>query len=225
MWFISAVAPGAAYVLDPAADDVDQAALALVGAGAGGLAGRLERAGDVDAGTGLVAEHRQRGVGEGEAGVERRGLLQPLLGSGLEPHQSFETGVVGRGGLGRGRQRQPERVARPRDRVVPADQPAVGQPPRQRGDLVEHRHRHLGGLGPDLGDGGRLPQLAAADAAERPDRCLGRPGRVDEPARLGAEPHPGRARPAERHAAASGEQVVEERVGAGRQARCWCPCS
>ena len=84
-------------------------------------------------------------------------------------------------------------------------------------DLVEHRHRHLRGLGPDLGNGGRLPQLAAADAAERPDGRLGRTGRVDEPARLGAEPHPGRARPAERHAAASGQQVVEERVDAGRQ--------
>ena len=176
---------GAADVLDPAADDVDQAALALVGAGAGGLAGRLERR----------ARRRRRhpaswpsiasaACASGEAGVERHRLLQLLLGPRLQPHQALEPGVVRRGGLGRGRQRQPERVARPGDRVVPADEPAVGQPPGQRGDLVEHRQSatcaawvRISGIAVDSHSSPRRTR------PERPDRRPGRAGRVDEPAR------------------------------------------
>ena len=144
MWFISAVAPGVADVLDPAADDVDQAALAVVAPRTHGLASGLERRADVDRRAALVAEHRQRRVGDGEVGVERDGLDELLVGTGLQPHQPLEPRVVRRRRLGRGRERETQRVARAGDRVVAADDAAVGQAARLGSDLVEHRRRPAG---------------------------------------------------------------------------------
>ncbi len=160
-------------------------------------------------GPGLVAEHRQRGVGQREVGVERRRLAQQLLAAGLEAHHPLQTGVVARRRLGGRRQRQAEGVAGTGDGVVAADQPAVLEAARHRGDGVEHVDRQAERLAADLGDRGRLPELAAPQRTQRPHRCVRPTGRVQQPSVAGPEAHPGGGRLRQGDAAAHGEEVVE----------------
>ncbi len=201
-----------AGVVDPTADDVHQAALALVAPLEDRAAGGLQRAGHVGRRPGLVAEHRQRGVGQREVGVERRRLAQQLLAAGLEAHHPLQAGVVARRRLGRRRQRQAEGVAGTGDGVVAADQPAVLEAARHRGDGVEHVDRQAERLAADLGDRGRLPELAAPQRAQRPHGCVRPAGRVEQPSVAGPEAHPGRGRLRQGDAAAHGEEVVEHGV-------------
>ncbi len=212
MWCISGVGPGAAYVLDPQAHDVDEAALPVVTALAGGLAGGLERGAYVGVRPRLVAEHGQRGVGEREARVELGGVAQLLLGTVLEAHDPLESGVVGGRSLAGRRQRQAQGVPRPGDRVPPADQPAVGEAPGERGHLIEHGPGDRGRLETDLRDRGGLPQLAAAQRAEGPQRGVGLAVGGDQPAVVGAYAEAGHVDRGERGAAALAQQVVEDGV-------------
>ncbi len=201
-----------AGVVDPAADDVHQAALALVAPLQDSAAGGLQRAGHVGRRPGLVAEHRQRGVGQREVGVERRRLAQQLLAAGLEAHHPLQTGVVARRRLRGRRERQAEGVARTGDGVVAADEPAVLEAARHRGDGVEHVDRQAERLAADLGDRGRLPELPAPQRAQRPHRCVRPTGRVQQPSVAGPEAHPGGGRLRQGDAAAHGEEVVEHGV-------------
>ena len=121
-------------------------------------------------------------------------------------------GVVRRRRLGRRRDRQTQRVARPGDRVVATDEAAVGEPAGERRDRVEDRGRDGQRLGPDLRNRGGLPELAASESAERPDRRLGAARGIDETSVPGPQTHAGGADPGEGARRPVGEQVVEQGV-------------
>ena len=133
---------GAAHVVDAMRDDVDEAALALVAAAA-----RPPRwaaasdAGDVTARAGLVAEHRQRRVSRARSpGSSARRLADQVLAAGLQPHHALQARVERRPRPRRwSRSARPSGSRGPGDRVVAADEPAVGQRAGQRRDGVEHR--------------------------------------------------------------------------------------
>ena len=218
MWFISAGAPERADVLDPAADDVDQAALALVAALARRPRGppRATPATSASA-PGLVAEHRQRGVGEREVGVERRGLAEQLLAAGLQPHHALETGVVGAP-----RPRPWSTAAGPsgsRGRATgwcpPTSRPSAsrrGSGATASSTAVATRERLASGS-----RGRRSTPTARRGAARRGSRAARRSSRAESTSRpsYGAHAHPGGREPREgarRRAAGAG------RRGAGRRA-------
>ena len=162
---------------DASLDGGHEAALALVTADLRRPRRAAQRLLDVDRGAPLVAEQRQTGVGQREAGVDGRCVLQGDLGAGLHAQQGLERGAVGDGCLGRGADGQAVAVARA----------AADLRSRQLG---EHRAGDVARLDPDLRDGGRLVELAAPQRtqAQSPawgDRCPDQP-----PVGVGARPRP-----------------------------------
>ena len=93
-----------------------------------------------------------------------------------------------------------------------ADQPAVLEAARQRGDRVEDVDGEAERLAADLRDGRGLPQLAAAQGAERPDRRVGAPVESrSRPSRV-RKPIPAVAACASDAPPRDREEVVEQRV-------------
>ncbi len=167
MWVSSwadASRPGPA---DPRLHGGDEAALALVPAQPDGGHGGVQRGRHVDGGAPLVAEQRQPGVGQREAGVDRRRVQQRDLGPGLHPQQGVERGVVGHRGLGRGAHRQA--VAVPRPAAVRAGRrarPGAGPPGRGpgRGSPGSRSTRRAGRAAARRGSRGRAARAPAASS-------------------------------------------------------------
>ena len=84
---------GVAVARDPAYDGLHEAALAGVGAHRCRLDRPPQRGRDVDIEAPLVADERQRGMGQGEAGVGLDGPAERLLGPALQPAYRLERGA------------------------------------------------------------------------------------------------------------------------------------
>ena len=171
-------------------DGVEEAALAVVEVPlVGGAVRRAQRGTPVGGGAPLVAEEGEGRVRLDEVGVGGDCLGEARLDAVLEAEQPAEGGVVALRGLAVGRQREAVGVGRAAARL------AVQRP--------THHARHVVGLLPDLRHRGRLPQVAAAQRADREQRPgLGQGaehaavvGGVDaEPGRAGAD-EPGAGQP------------------------------
>ncbi len=213
MWAISAWRPGGPHVVDPpgrprrrgcASRASPRRRTASLGGEQRGRVRRWRRRPRARASPAPRGRRRSRG--------RARRLPQQLLGAGLQRHHPLQARVEGGGRLrGRG-QRQAQRVPGAGHGVVAADQPAVGQTTRQRRDGVEHRSGHRQRLRPDLRHRGGLPQLAAAQRPQRPQGRVGAARGVQQPAMLGAHPHPRGGGRGQGRTGPGAEQVVEQRV-------------
>ena len=149
--------PGLLVAAEPRGHGVEEADLAVVEVAVGGRGVRgLEGLPPGADGTPLVAEQRKRGVGLGEARVGGDRGLETGLDAVLEAEQPAQCPVVGGGGLPAGRQGEAVRV----------HGPAAGLAVQRAG----HRAGHVVGLLADLRHRRGLPQVAAAQRADRVER-------------------------------------------------------
>ncbi|BBJ45703.1 hypothetical protein SSPO_084210 [Streptomyces antimycoticus] len=196
---------------DTAGDDVHEGALVVVGPLAHRAPGIGQGPGDVHVGPALMADERERGMAEGESGVERHGAAERLRSPGPDLEQPVHPETVGGGGR---RVRTEGETGGVRGPTCPAPGGAAtggegGGRPRVEDGLGDG-----GGLCADLRDGGRLPQLATAGAPRvhsgrvvLPSAPCNRPSSVATPMLSG----PGTAAPWSTRLRHSGSAVSDSR--------------